>query len=207
MHIKTIPVGQLQTNCYVVTDPDTKACIIIDPGDESPVIQRYLEDFGLTPQAIFITHGHYDHTMATDDLVRAWGIPVYIGAADVSTDSRPHPYRYAASGDTRYWEDGEEATIGGLTFRIIATPGHSPGGVCILGDGCLFTGDTLFRDDCGRMDLPGGCAHTMMQSLAKIDALEGDLEIYPGHAEATSLGRERRFNHYLRQAATGKSWS
>jgi len=204
MHIKTIPVGQLQTNCYVVTDPETKASVIIDPGDESHLIQRYLEDFGLTPHAIFITHGHYDHTMATDDLVVTWGIPVYISQADTNTDSRPNPYRYAASGDTRFWTDGNEIQVEGLTFRVIATPGHSPGSVCIQAGDCLFTGDTLFRDDCGRTDLPGGNLSTMMQSLARIDSLSGDLEVYPGNAEATSLNRERRFNHYLRRAASKK---
>ena len=201
MHIKTIPVGQLQTNCYVVTDPQTKACVIIDPGDESHVIGQYLEEFDLTPHAIFITHGHYDHTMATDDLVVAWGIPVYISEADVNTDTRPNPYRYAASGDTRLWADGDEIQIENLTFRVIAAPGHSPGSVCIQVEDCLFTGDVLFRDDCGRTDLPGGNSHTMMQSLARIDKLQGDPEVYPGHAGATSLERERRFNHYLRQAA------
>lgn len=204
MHIKTIPVGQLQTNCYVVTDPDTKACVIIDPGDESQRIQRYLEELGLTPHAIFITHGHYDHTMATDDLVVEWGTPVYISKADVSTDTRPNPYRYPASGDTRFWLDGDEIQIDGLTFHVIATPGHSPGSVCIRAEDCLFTGDTLFRDDCGRTDLPGGNSETMMRSLARIDGLPGDLEVYPGHAEATSLDRERRFNHYLRRAASKK---
>ena len=204
MHIKTIPVGQIQTNCYVVTDLETKVCAIIDPGDESSEILEYVKEFGLTPQAVFLTHGHYDHHMAVDDIVLEWEIPVYISEADVSTSTRPDPYRYAASGDTRFLKDGEEVPIGGLTFHVIATPGHSLGSVCLRAENCLFTGDTLFRDDCGRTDLPGGDLETLMRSLAVIDKLEGIDEVYPGHADATTLERERRFNYYLRQAAAGK---
>lgn len=203
MHIKTLPVGQLQTNCYIVSD-DTKACAIIDPGDESNLILQYIEDLGLQPQAIFLTHGHYDHTMAIDDIVREWSIPVYISKYEITIDTQPSPYHYMPSGDTRYYDDGDEIAIGGLTFQIIATPGHTLGSVCIRCEDCLFTGDTLFRDNCGRCDLPGGDVNTMMQSLAKIDRLQGIDEVYPGHMDATTLDRERRFNAYLKRAATGK---
>jgi len=205
MHIKTLPVGQLQTNCYVVADGDTKACAIIDPGDESNLILQYIEDLGLKPQAIFITHGHYDHTMATDDIVQEWQIPVYVCKRDVSEPGGPpSPYRYMASGDTRFIDEGDRIEVAGLTFEIIATPGHSVGGVCIRCGDSLFTGDTLFKDDCGRCDLPGGDLNVMMQSLRKIDQLRGIDEVYPGHMDATTLDRERRFNHYLKRAATGK---
>ena len=204
MHIKTLPVGQLQTNCYIVTDEDSKACAIIDPGDESNLILQYIEDLGLKPQAIFITHGHYDHTMATDDIVRECNIPVYISMRDVAMDDQPTPYRYMSGDDTRFYEDGDNIQVGGLTFQIIATPGHSPGSVCIRCEDSLFTGDTLFRDDCGRCDLPGGNLDTMFQSLAKIDRLQGIDEVYPGHMDATTLDRERRFNAYLKRAAAGR---
>ena len=204
MHIKTIPVGQLQTNCYVVTDPETKACAIIDPGDEAPAILAYIEAHGITPQAVFLTHGHYDHTMAADDIALEFGIPVYISAQDICTDNRPTPYRYTPSTQPRAWADGDEVQVGGLTFQVIATPGHSLGSVCIRAGDCLFTGDTLFRDDCGRTDLPSGNSQTMLESLARIDALSGIDEVYPGHGAATSLERERRFNYYLRQAASKK---
>jgi len=203
MHIKTIPVGQLQTNCYVVTDPETKLAAVIDPGDESHLILDYLAEEGITPQAVFLTHGHYDHTTATDDLVLEREIPVYISKLDVNPTNRPEPFRYIASGDTRFWEDGNTVQIGGLVFEVIATPGHTLGSVCLRVKDCLFTGDTLFRDDCGRSDLPGGDSQTLMQSLARIDQLQGVDEIYPGHAEATTLERERRFNYALRQAAAG----
>ena len=205
MHIRTIPVGRLQTNCYVVTDPETKYAAVIDPGDEGHLIQQYLEDEGITPKAVFLTHGHYDHTTAADDLSLEWDIPVYISLGDVSNDSRPNPHLYKPAGDTRFWKEGDEIGIGNLRFQVLATPGHSHGSVCLLVEDCLFTGDTLFRDDCGRTDLTNGNSDLMAKSLARIDKLSptGNLEIYPGHAEATTLERERRFNYYLRQASTG----
>jgi len=201
MHIKTLPLGGLQTNCYIVTDPETKRCAVIDPGDEAAVILQYLEEHALTPSTVFLTHGHYDHTMAADDVALKYDVPVYISEQDICTDFRPTPYLYSPSVKPSPWVDGDEIQVGGLTFQVIATPGHSPGSVCILAGDCLFTGDTLFRDDCGRSDLPGSNSKHLLESLARLHALEGDLEVYPGHMEASSLDRERRFNHYLRQAA------
>lgn len=201
MHIKTIPVGQLQTNCYVVTDTDKKVSAIIDPGDESHLIVAYLEENGLTPQAIFFTHGHYDHTMAADDLVRKYNLPVYINRADTTTDTRPNPYRYLACGETKFYENGDEIAVAGLLFQVMGTPGHSPGSVCLRVGNCLFTGDTLFKDDCGRTDLPGGNGHVLLESMAKIHNLTGIEDVFPGHLDATTLERERRFNVYLRRGA------
>jgi len=168
------------------------------------VILQYIEDLGLTPQAIFLTHGHYDHTMATDDIVRECEVPVYICKRDTTDDTRPNPYRYLADQDTRYYDDEDAIQIGGLTFLIMATPGHSPGSVCIRCEDSLFTGDTLFRDDCGRCDLPGGDYKTLLESLRRIDKLRGVDEVYPGHMDASTLDRERHFNNYLKTAAMGK---
>ena len=204
MHIKAIPVGPIQTNCYIVADPETKACAVIDPGEESQKILAYITESGFTPQAVFITHGHFDHTMAVDDLAVEWNIPVYISKLEIASDVRQSHYHYVPTGETRFWADGDVIEIGNLKFKVLATPGHSPGSVCLLVGNSLFTGDTLFRDDCGRMDLTGGDGEVMMQSLAKLDRLPGSPDVYPGHEEATTLDRERRFNHYLRQAASQK---
>jgi len=204
MHIQAIPVGRLLTNCYVVTDPETKACVVIDPGDEGPGILHYIRETGLTPQAVFLTHGHYDHTMAADDIASEWNIPVYIGKGDVTDDVRNSHYRYAPKGETRFWKEGDMVEVGNLKFQVLATPGHSPGSVCLFVGNSLFTGDTLFRDDCGRTDLPGSNPNMMIESLAKIEKLPGSPDVYPGHEESSTLDRERRFNHYLRQAALRK---
>lgn len=200
MHIQTLPVGPIQTNCYIVTDPQTKACAIIDPGDEAPMILQYIESLGLSPQAIFLTHGHYDHTLAADDIAMRWDIPVYISESEVNLNTQPVPLRYSPSVAPRFWVDGDEIQVGSLTFQVIATPGHSPGSVCLRVEDCLFTGDTLFRDDCGRTDFPGSSTQKMMESLARIDQLTGIDEVFPGHEESTTLERERRFNYSLRQA-------
>ena len=204
MHIKTLVVGQIETNCYIVTDENSKACAIIDPGDESNLIMQYIEDLGLQPHAIFLTHGHYDHTMATDDIVREWGVPVYISKRDTTEDTQPNPYRYFVGKETRFYDEGDVIPIGDLRFHIMATPGHSPGSVCIRVENCLFCGDTMFKDNCGRCDLPGGNYETLLQSLARINRLRDVEEVYPGHMDATTLDRERRFNFYLKQAAMGK---
>ena len=204
MQIKTLSVGQIQTNCYVVTDETTKACAIIDPGDESEQIIRYLQEAGLTPEAIFVTHGHYDHTVAIDDIIQAYDIPVYIHPQDTTTSPRPNPYRYLADQNTRFYAEGDTIPVGGLTFSILGTPGHSPGSVVIQCENALFTGDTLFLDSCGRTDLPGGDMDVLMGSLRRLFLLPGDYTVYPGHMQETTLDRERRFNYYLKYAGSMK---
>ena len=202
MHVKTIEVGAHPTNCYVVTDSKTKAAAIIDPGDNSERIMAYLEEEGLKPQVIFLTHGHYDHTMAVDDLVRAFSIPVFIHEKEVDSGVSS-PYTFEPVSGTRYYNEGDQFHVGDLLFTVLHTPGHTAGSVCLQVEDCLFTGDTLFRDDCGRCDLPGGNYQTMLKTLARIDKLEGVEDIFPGHMDATTLERERRFNQYIKTAAQG----
>ena len=160
MLIKTIPVGQLEENCYVVTNERTLECVVIDPGDESNTILDYLELNRLTCRAIFITH---------------------------------------AEGGVSY-DDGDVIEAAGLRFEIIATPGHSPGSVTIRCENALFTGDTLFRGSCGRVDLDGSVPADELRSLKRLCSLEGDFEVYPGHMDSTTLERERMFNYYCREA-------
>lgn len=203
MHIKTFQVGALPTNCYLVSDKETKACCIIDPGADSAAIIDFIEEHALKPQAVFLTHGHYDHTTDADDLVRKFEIPVYIHKDDATSDTQPDPFRYQSGAETNYYDEGDAFHVGNLLFSVIHTPGHSRGSICLRVDDCLFTGDTLFRDDCGRTDLPGGDYTTLMASLAKIDQLEGIVDVFPGHMDATTLAREQRFNSYLIKAASG----
>lgn len=200
MLIKTLPVGQLETNCYVVTNESTLECVVIDPGDESNTILDYIESNHLKCTAIMITHGHYDHTGAADAVAEETGATVYMNSRDDTRviESRQLPYRLPDNGIN--YDDGDIIDTAGLRFEIIATPGHTPGGVTIKCEDCLFTGDTLFRGSLGRTDLDGGDMDKELASLKKLCSLEGDYEVYPGHMGSTTLQRERSFNYYCRMA-------
>ena len=200
MLIKCMPVGNLEANCYVVTDENTLECAVIDPGDESNVILDYIEDNKLKPRAILLTHGHFDHTGAAETVAEETDVPIYINKADVKDPGVRGFYKYAAPEGTKFYSDGDVVEIGSLRFRVLETPGHSPGSVTLRCEDVLFTGDTLFRGGCGRTDLDGGDMDALMASLRRLADIPGDLEVYPGHAEATMLGVERASNYYMRYA-------
>jgi glyoxylase-like metal-dependent hydrolase (beta-lactamase superfamily II) len=199
MLIKTIPVGQLETNCYVVSDEESLDCAVIDPGDESNAILDYLEDNHLKCRAILITHGHYDHVGAVLPVREETGAPVYIHALD-SGDSYEGGRKFPLPEGGKYYDEGDEVVIGALKFRVLHTPGHTPGGVTLLCGDAMFCGDTLFAGSCGRTDLPGGDMDEELRSLKKLCSLPGDYEVYPGHMDSTTLAREREYNYYCRQA-------
>ena len=196
MLIKTLVVGQIETNCYVVTDEDTLQCAVIDPGDESNTVMNYLEEHRLQAKYIFLTHGHYDHTGAVESVHEQTGATVCMNQKDVGSGS----YSFEPPEGTVFYGEGDEFHVGGLTFRVMETPGHTPGGVCLLCGEALFSGDTLFRGSCGRTDLPGGDMPTQLRSLKRLYDLSGDMEVYPGHMESSTLDQERRFNYYMKYA-------
>ena len=200
MLIKTLPVGQLETNCYVVSNEETLGCVVIDPGDESNRILDYLEDNHLKCEAIFLTHGHYDHTGAVEAVMEETGAPVYICPRDDAHTTGDRHYSYMLPEGGRYYDDGDVLRFAGLSFQILAVPGHTAGGVAIVCEDALFTGDTLFRGSCGRTDLPGGDMEEEFRSLKRLCDLPGDYEVYPGHMDSSSLERERNFNYYCREA-------
>ena len=200
MLIKTLPVGQLETNCYVVTDETSMDCAVIDPGDESNAILNYLEEHKMTCRAILITHGHWDHTGAANAIVEETGADLYIHQLDTTSDPMEARYKYLASDNTRFYDEGDEIHIGSLVFRVMFTPGHSPGGVTLVCEDAVFCGDTLFRGSCGRTDLPGGDINEELRSILRICKLPGEYDIYPGHMDSTTLERDRNFNYYCRQA-------
>lgn len=198
MLIKTLPLGHLEANCYVVTDEKTLECAVIDPGDEFNTIMDYLEETKLKVRAVFLTHGHYDHTGAAAALHEETEAPIFIHKADFS--DRPDNYRYAGPEDTRFWSDGDVITVGSLRFRVMETPGHSPGSVTVKCEDALFTGDTLFEGSCGRTDLPGGNLDDMLASLRRLGDMPGNYEVYPGHMDATTLDVEKAANYYMKYA-------
>ena len=205
MLIKTITVGHLEANCYVVTDESTLLSAVIDPGDEANSISDYIEDNHLKPQAIFLTHGHHDHFRAAASVSEECGnIPIYLHKNDVAPGPKHEFYRFTPTETTRTYQEGDTFSIGSMTFRVIETPGHSDGSVCLICGDVMFTGDTLFHSSCGRTDLPGGDMDKLMDTLRKLYRLEGEYEIYPGHMDPTSLDKERHFNYYLRYAMETK---
>ena len=200
MLIKTIPVGQMETNCYVVTDEASLDCAVIDPGDESNTILDYLEDNHLHCRAIFLTHGHYDHVGAVEAVSEETGAPVYMNQRDDVKNGGSPRYFFALPENGHYYDEGDVIEVGALRFEVFATPGHTPGGVTLRCENALFTGDTLFRGSCGRVDLPGGDMEQELRSIRRICQLPGDYEVYPGHMDSSTLERERNFNYYCRQA-------
>ena len=203
MLIKTLPVGLIETNCYVVTDEDTLKCAIIDPGADSGTILDYIESNRLSPEAIFITHGHFDHTMALNAVREATGAPVYINENEVDRSGQNDRHKLADNGKLTWYAEGDVISVGNLKFTVLDTPGHSPGSVTLKCEGVLFTGDTLFHGDCGRTDLGGGSREVILQSLKRLAELDGDYEVYPGHEESTTLSSERSFNRDMKQATGG----
>ena len=194
----TLPLGALETNCYVVYDEASKACALIDPGAMPQAILDTLEQNGLSLQRILLTHAHFDHAGALRMLHEKYpDVPIYVSAQD--TDETLN----MSHGNLVYTDtflDGDEISMPPLTFRVLATPGHTRGSSCFLCGDTIFSGDTLFAGCCGRTDLPGGDASQMMVSLRRLAELPGDYQVLPGHGEASTLERERRTNFYMREA-------
>ena len=200
MLVKTLPVGQLETNCYIVSNENTLECVVIDPGDEANTILNYLEDNKLKCVAILLTHGHFDHVGAVDTVAEETGATVYMHELDDAKLGRMYMMRYYLPENGKHLKDGDVLELAGLQFHIMETPGHTLGGVTIRCEDALFTGDTLFKGSCGRTDLPGGDMMTQLDSIKRICELPGDYEVYPGHMESSTLERERMLNYYCRIA-------
>ena len=203
MKIYTLPLGDYQTNCYIVHEEASGSCAVIDPGYEPRTILRALDQLGLTLDAILLTHGHFDHVGAVQALVEATGCKLWMSESDWSQFPSPviHHYFPLANCDfceVHFCEDGEIIHAGGLTFTALSTPGHTSGSMCFVCENAMFSGDTLFARSCGRTDLPGGDWDTIMDSLKRLAELEGDYTVLPGHGEASTLERERRLNPYMR---------
>jgi len=192
MQIHTLPLGAYQTNTYIVENDGR--CIIIDPGFEPEAIARFLRSNGLTADAIFLTHGHFDHVGAVNALVEQLGCPVYIHEAELSL---PPMWTAGPLYHTHTYGEGDRVNAAGLSFRVLHTPGHTPGSVCLIAEDSCFSGDTLFANSCGRTDLPGGDWATLRRSLSRLAQMEDALTVYPGHGESTTLAAEKRYNPYM----------
>ncbi len=204
MIIEKLEVGPFATNCYIVGSEAGGQGMIIDPGDEAGKILGRVEQLGLDIKYILLTHGHLDHIGALREVKEATGADVAIYANDVATLNDRSlsifmgiPYHPSPAPD-RLLNDGDIITIGGLSFNVIHTPGHTPGSICLLGEGVLFSGDTLFHYGIGRADFPGGSYEQLMDSIRnRLMVLDDNIEVYPGHGPETTIGAERRGNPFL----------
>jgi len=203
MLIKTLPVGYLETNCYVLIDEATLECAIIDPGDDSNTILDYVEGNKLNPVAIMLTHGHFDHVGALAEVQAQTGAQVYVHEKELADTAGRLTTKIADVPRLMLYEEGDTVPVGGLTVTVMETPGHTMGSVTLRVEDAtarvLFTGDTLFAGACGRTDL-GGDMDMMEAGLRRLAALDGDFEVYPGHAESSTLDKERRTNYYVLHA-------
>ena len=202
MNIKTMQVGPLGTNCYLLEDEHTRAAAVIDPGGDGARIEAQLRADGAELKRILLTHAHFDHTGGVAELHAAHpDVPVFLHPADASrlgSDVFP-----PIGAPTMPYGDGDVVKLGDLDIQVLHTPGHTPGGVCLLVGDALFTGDTLFQGSMGRIDFEGGSYEDIMASLARLAHLPGDFRVLPGHMDASTLERERKTNYYIREALRG----
>lgn len=206
MIVKSLQVGEIGTNCYILGDEATMLGAVIDPGGHPQRILAAVEDLGLSVRFILLTHAHFDHTMGVPALVEALQVPVYVHPDEIIDPAIRAPqieyYMYAppAGSVTRNYGEGDTLRLGDLTIQVLCTPGHSRGSVTLKVGDALFTGDTLFRDSCGRTDLPGGSYEAILRSLRRLSDLPGDYKVYPGHEGASTLARERERNYFMLEA-------
>jgi hydroxyacylglutathione hydrolase len=205
--IATLPVGMIQTNCYIAGCEETKEGAIIDPGGHPERILAEVERHGLAIKAVLNTHAHFDHTDANGAIVQSTGAPLALHPLD-------QPLLKASGGAAMFGlqadpspppdldlHDGDELEIGTLRFRVLHTPGHTPGHVCFYEaeQGVLFDGDVLFYRGIGRTDLLGGNRQQLLDSIQQVlFALPDQTVVYSGHGPATTIGEEKQLNPWLR---------
>jgi len=197
MQVTRLPLGVYQTNCYIIYEENAASCCVLDPGGEAKKVLEFMNLRNLTLDAILLTHGHFDHVGAVKELHEATGCKVYLCTEDLSM-----PVKWTA-GELFYTDaygEGDELDLAGLHIRVLHTPGHTPGSVCLMVDDSIFSGDTLFAGSCGRTDLPGGDGDVILTSLRRLAQLEEDYTVYPGHSASTKLAREKQYNPFIKKA-------
>jgi glyoxylase-like metal-dependent hydrolase (beta-lactamase superfamily II) len=203
MLIKNIVVGPLEVNCFIVADEGSKKAMVVDPGDEPDRIMDIIKNNDFVVEYIICTHGHFDHVGAVSDLKKETDAKVlihkdefeiYDAAKDMAAfwgydlDPLPDPDVLV--------KDGEDITVGDLRFKVIHTPGHSPGCICLYGEGIVITGDTIFAGSVGRTDFYGGDMNKLKESFKRLMLLPENTKVLTGHGPETTIGREKRENMF-----------
>ncbi len=208
MIVKALVVGPFASNCFIVGSEGTQEGMVIDPGADAPNILDTIRELGLSITLIVATHNHIDHVGALRSVKDATGAKYAVHEADAS-EAKPAVFSRmtglmlgsslrAPPKPDRLLKDGDVIEIGDLKFKVLHTPGHTPGGISLLGDGIVFSGDTLFNFGIGRTDLPGGDFGKLMNSIkSKLMVLPDSTIVYPGHGPETTVGAEKRANPFL----------
>lgn len=206
MILKTLVVGPFAVNCYLLSCQKTGEAIIIDPGDEGERISEMIEAENLSPKYVLLTHAHIDHVLGVPDLQRRFDVRTLMHREDSflikNLLAQAVSFGLSIKGTPRidgYVEEGDVITFGTRSLQVIHTPGHTPGGISLLGKGRVFVGDTLFAGSVGRTDLPGGSYRTLIQSIkSKLFSLDDKVMVYPGHGPTTTIKEERLHNPFLK---------
>jgi hydroxyacylglutathione hydrolase len=203
MIIKTVVVGPLQVNCYIIGDEKTGKAMVIDPGDEPDMILDVIRKNNLTVEYIVCTHGHFDHVGAVGDLKKATDAKIVMNEEDLNIynsavelahyfglelEHQPVPNMFV--------NEGDNINVGSLTFTVFQSPGHSTGGIVLYGEGIALTGDTLFAGSIGRTDLPGGDERAIRESLGRLMSLPESTAVLSGHGPVSTIGREKMENPF-----------
>ena len=206
MKLISLEVGQFASNCYIVGS-DSGEGMVIDPGADAGKILKAIKELKLDIKLIVATHGHIDHIGAVDEIKKATGAPFAIHSDDVQILSQGagfFSFMFADSASSPpqpdiLLQEGDSVGVNGLSFSVLYTPGHSPGGICLLGHGAVFVGDTLFCQSIGRFDFPGSSGSQLLDSIhSKLMVLPDSTIVYPGHGPQTTIGDERQWNPFLK---------
>ncbi len=206
MEIKKLTVGPMASNCYILWDKDTKDAAVIDPGYPDDRMEAIIQEKGLRVDKILLTHGHFDHIGGLKELREATGAKVYIYTDDAGCLTSAGQNISTMVGRPMTFEPAEVLMAHGdtiaigphISLKVIHTPGHTPGGCCLVGEDVIFSGDTLFCQSIGRTDFPGGDYGQMMESLDTLLQYQGDMRVMPGHGEDTDIAYERGHNPFYR---------
>jgi hydroxyacylglutathione hydrolase len=206
LEIETLVLGLLQSNCYIISDEKSGEAMVVDPGDEAEKIAVLIDAKKLKVEFIVCTHGHFDHIGGVSAIKEKTGAQIVLHKDDLEIYRGAGLHTVAWGFDIkqpplpdRLLKEGDVLALGGLRFVVLSTPGHSPGGICLFGEGVLITGDTVFAGSVGRTDLYGGDMESLKKSFARIISLPPETAIFPGHGAPSTVAREKYMNFFIHE--------